>query len=408
MGGVRSITRLLVVALFCRDAHITVAAPGADPWQEQREAMVEQALISAGISNPRVLEAMRTTPRHLFVARHLRSQAYFDMALPIGEQQTISSPFIVAYMTECLDPQPQDRVLEIGTGSGYQAAILSPLVQHVYTIEIVDSLARQAARTLKQVRLKNVTVKTGDGFQGWPEEAPFDKIIVTCSPEDIPRPLVDQLRDGGRMVIPVGERYQQTMYLLRKHNGELQHEALRPTLFVPMTGQAEADRDVQADPDRPELRNGSFEAEFDSSGLISGWYYQRQARQVLSDEAPHGDRYLEFQNATPGRDAHLMQGMAINGAKIRQLRVWGHVRATDVVASARGVEGPRVVISFFDKNRRDLGLRWLGPWTNETNWRAFAGIVAVPSEAREMILRVGLFGATGKAAFDDLRLEAVP
>ncbi len=177
-------------------------------------------------------------------------------------------------MTECLAPQPEDRVLEIGTGSGYQAAVLSPLVQHVYTIEIVESLGHQAAPTLKQLHLDNVSAKVGDGFLGWAEYAPFDKIIVTCSPENVPPALVQQLRDGGRMVIPVGERYQQTMYLFRKENGELRREALRPTLFVPMTGQAEQDRDVQPDPTQPLLRNGDFEADAngrDSSpaGIIS-------------------------------------------------------------------------------------------------------------------------------------------
>ena len=204
--------------------------------------MVQEVVAGAGIQNPRVIEAMRNTPRHEFVPRQLRQYAYLDMALPIGDQQTISSPFIVAFMTECIDPQPTDRVLEIGTGSGYQAAVLSRLVQQVYSIEIVEPLGRRAARTLRQMRLDNVTVRIGDGFQGWPEEAPFDKIIVTCSPELVPQPLIDQLKDEGLLVIPVGERYQQTMYLFRKSNHGLQREALRPTLFVPMTGQAEADR----------------------------------------------------------------------------------------------------------------------------------------------------------------------
>ena len=139
------------------------------------------------------------------------------MALPIGEQQTISPPFIVAYMTQEIDPQPTDRVLEIGTGSGYQAAMLSPLVKEVYTIEIVEPLGKRAARTLKRLGYKNVFAKVGDGYLGWPEAAPFDKIIVTCSPEKVPQPLVDQLKDGGLMIVPVGERYQQNLYLFRKH-----------------------------------------------------------------------------------------------------------------------------------------------------------------------------------------------
>src|SRR3990172_6053762 len=181
------------------------------------------------------------------------------MALPIGDQQTISPPFVVAYMTQEIAPHPTDRVLEIGTGSGYQAAVLSPLVRDVYTIEIVEPLGRRAARTLKRLGYKNVFAKVGDGYLGWPDAAPFDKIVVTCSPEKVPQPLVDQLREGGLMVIPVGERYQQTLFLMRETGGKLQSEALRPTLFVPMTGAAEEKRRVQPDPTNPQLTNGNFE-----------------------------------------------------------------------------------------------------------------------------------------------------
>jgi protein-L-isoaspartate(D-aspartate) O-methyltransferase len=161
------------------------------------------------------------------------------MALPIGEKQTISGPFVVAYMTERLEPRPTDRVLEIGTGSGYQAAVLSPLVKTVYSIEINKPLGEKAARILTRLGYRNVVTKIGDGFQGWPEHAPFDKIIVTCSPEEIPKPLVEQLAEGGRMVIPVGERYDQMLVLLTKRDGEMVRESLVPSLFVPMTGAAE-------------------------------------------------------------------------------------------------------------------------------------------------------------------------
>ena len=232
---------------------------------EARRKMVQQEIVDAGVTDKRVIESMKTTPRHDFVPLNKRKFAYYDMALPIGEQQTISSPFIVAYMTESLDPQPTDKVLEIGTGSGYQAAVLSPLVEHVYTIEIVPSLGRKAAGTLRRLGYRNVSVKVGDGFQGWPEHAPFDKIIVTCSPEKVPRPLFEQLREGGRIVIPVGERYQQTLYLMTKKDGKLETESLRPTLFVPMTGRAEDRRQVRPDGATPEVVNGSFESPADAS-----------------------------------------------------------------------------------------------------------------------------------------------
>ena len=189
-----------------------------------RNKMVDEEIVAAGVKNPRVIEAMRKTPRHEFVPLAQRKKVdstgfpliYHDMALSIGDSQTISPPFVVAYMTEAIDPQPTDRVLEIGTGSGYQAAVLSKLVRDVYTIEIVAPLGRRAEKTLQRLHYDNVHVKIGDGYQGWPEHAPFDKIIVTCSPEKVPPALVAQLKEGGRMVIPVGERYQQTLYLMKK------------------------------------------------------------------------------------------------------------------------------------------------------------------------------------------------
>ncbi|MCA9166326.1 MAG: protein-L-isoaspartate(D-aspartate) O-methyltransferase [Planctomycetales bacterium] len=394
---------LVTLALF---QGRTLQGQNAQEWQRRREEMVQHACIEAGISNPRVLDSMRQTPRHLFVPRHLRAQAYLDMALPIGEQQTISSPFIVAFMTECLDPQAQDRVLEIGTGSGYQAAVLSSLVDQVYTIEIVNELGEKAIRTLRQGAFRNVTVRIGDGFKGWEEQAPFDKIIVTCSPENVPQPLIDQLKDGGRMVIPVGERYQQTMYLYRKVDGKLEQEALRPTLFVPMTGAAESARVVQPDPRNPRLLNSDFEEAADAQGFVKGWYYQRQAELITNADAPNGKHYVQFQNLEPGHDSHLMQGLAIDGKTIRNLKVSCFVR-TQGVRSQKTYEGPRLVISFYDKDRRELGFRWLGPWDGDNEWQQHAKTLTVPANAREIILRIGLFGATGTAAFDQIDLSVV-
>ena len=163
-----------------------------------------------------------------------RSDAYEDGPLPIGYDQTISQPYIVAFMTEQLRLKPSDHVLEIGSGSGYQAAILAELVAEVYTIEIVEPLAKSAEATLQRLGYRNVHVKMGDGYKGWPEEAPFDAIIVTCAPEKVPQPLVDQLKDGGRMVIPVGEQFAQQLYLLEKKSGQLKESATLPVRFVPM------------------------------------------------------------------------------------------------------------------------------------------------------------------------------
>jgi protein-L-isoaspartate(D-aspartate) O-methyltransferase len=169
----------------------------------------------------------------------LRSRSYEDHPLSIGFGQTISQPYIVAFMTEQLDPQPGDRVLEVGTGSGYQAAVLARLVKEVYSIEIVEALAAQAAADLARLGVANVHVRAGDGYRGWSEAAPFDAIIVTCAPNHVPEPLVQQLREGGRMVIPVGDPYGQRLYILEKRGGKIEQRAVLPVLFVPMTGESE-------------------------------------------------------------------------------------------------------------------------------------------------------------------------
>ncbi len=181
---------------------------------------------------------MAKVPREEFVPQDSRAESYEDGPLPIGYGQTISQPYIVAFMTEQLQPKRNDRVLEVGTGSGYQAAILAELVAEVYTIEIIEPLAKSAEATLQRLGYKNVHVKAGDGYKGWPEHAPFDAITVTCAPDHVPQPLVDQLKEGGRMIIPVGVFGDQQLYLLEKKNGELQRRAVLPVRFVPMTGEA--------------------------------------------------------------------------------------------------------------------------------------------------------------------------
>jgi len=216
-----------------------LTAAETDPYALARQRMVAEQLVGPGrgITNARVLSVMGRVPRHEFVPERLRRSAYDDHPLPIGHGQTISQPFIVAFMTEQLDPKPTDRVLEIGTGSGYQAAVLAELVARVYTIEIVEDLARRALADLRRLDYTNVYVRAGGGYQGGPEAAPFDAIIVTCAPERVPRPLVDQLKEGGRMIIPVGTTWNQELVLLRKRAGELEQQAVLPVSFVPMTGE---------------------------------------------------------------------------------------------------------------------------------------------------------------------------
>jgi protein-L-isoaspartate(D-aspartate) O-methyltransferase len=209
-----------------------------DPTAPARKRMVQRHLVERGIKNPRVLDAFRTVPRHRFLPPKTQRQAYDDESIPIGEGQTITPPFDVAFMTEVLDPKPTDRVFEVGTGSGYQSAILSQLVKDVYSVEIKAPLGQRAAQVHKDLGYTNIHTRIGDGYEGWPEAAPFDAIIVTCAPQKIPQPLIDQLKDGGRMVIPLGTRFDQRVYLVEKHDGKLTRRELKPTLFVPMTGRA--------------------------------------------------------------------------------------------------------------------------------------------------------------------------
>jgi protein-L-isoaspartate(D-aspartate) O-methyltransferase len=232
----RRIAQLLVVAAVAAAGCGQKPAPVTD-FAAQRQRMVQQQLMTRGINDARVLAAMAKVPREEFVGPDSRAATYEDGPLPIGYGQTISQPYVVAFMTQQLRLSSGDRVLEIGTGSGYQAAVLAELAAHVYSIEIVEPLAKTAETTLQRLGYKNVHVKVGDGYKGWPELAPFDMIIVTCAPDHVPQQLTDQLKDGGRMIIPVGNRFAQELYLLEKKNGQLKESVTLPVRFVPMVGE---------------------------------------------------------------------------------------------------------------------------------------------------------------------------
>lgn len=209
--------------------------PSSEKLELLRNNMVEGQIIARGVKDPLVIKAMRTVPRHLFIPDDNPSYAYLDEPRPIGEGQTISQPYIVAFMTEQLKLKPNDKVLEIGTGSGYQAAILAQIVDSVYTIEIIPELAQRAKEVIKELNYNNVVVIEGDGYNGWPSKAPFDAIIVTAAPSKIPPPLLEQLKDGGRMVLPVGE-YVQELVVVNKNKNGISMENVLPVRFVPMTG----------------------------------------------------------------------------------------------------------------------------------------------------------------------------
>lgn len=395
----------LCFALMCIRG--TVCAQRTDRFRELRERMVSEAVEAEGITNEAVLNALRVVPRHEFVSRRLLARAYQDMALPIGNQQTISPPYIVAYMTETLDPQPTDKVLEIGTGSGYQAAVLGEICSEVYSIEIVPELGKSAERRLRELGYENVHVRVGDGYLGWPEHAPFDRIIVTCSPESVPQPLIDQLTEGGVMIIPVGERYQQSFYLMQKVDGEIVEKQLVPTLFVPMTGQSEDMRRVQPNGDRPVIVNNTFEVDKNGDERLDGWHYQRNAS-ICTDQPFRGSACVRFENQEPGEPAQMLQGQAVNGYNVAALRgaVW--TRLDSIRPGARPYERAGLVFHFYDAKRRELSTVQKGNWRGSLNWSETKFTIPVPPDAREMIVRVGLNGATGVLDVDELQFVVIP
>jgi protein-L-isoaspartate(D-aspartate) O-methyltransferase len=392
---------MFVVATILFTTSLAIAQ-SRDSFQTAREKMVSEYIEREGVKNPRVLASMRQTPRHEFVPLSLRQHAYFDAALAIGEKQTISPPFIVAYMTELIDPQPTDKVLEIGTGSGYQAAVLSPLVKEVYSIEIVESLGKQAAERLKRLKYNNVFTQVGDGYLGWPEHAPFDKIIVTCSPENVPKPLVEQLRDGGKMIIPLGERYQQVFHLFEKQGNELKATRLINTLFVPMTGESEGQRTLKPDPLRPKINNGGFEIDENSDGYPDDWHYQRLFT-VDPTGGSDGSPCIVFENSEPGRPGQSLQGMAVDGNKIGSLNVQLTYKMENGRNGLEQYEKPGLMLHFYDDQRRVIAEPGI-PFSDSRDWVRVSKTLAVPQKAREVILRVGLNGATGKLWADDVKV----
>ncbi len=400
----RIVVTLSVSIVMC--ALTAVASAQSRRFDELRDDMVTAHIEGEGITNPAVLQAMRVVPRHEFVPSAQKARAYEDLALPIGYQQTISPPYIVAYMTNELDPQPDDRVLEIGTGSGYQASVLAQIVKEVYTIEIVSALSKQAEKRMQDLGYTNVHCLDGDGFKGWPEHAPFDKIIVTCSPENIPQPLIDQLKEGGRMIIPVGERYQQSFHLLVKENGKLKDERLASTLFVPMTGESEERRRVQPDPDHPQIVNGSFDLDENDDEKPDGWHYQRQT--TMCDDAPMDGKYcLRFENKDSALISQALQGSAINGRAVGTLHLNYWVRCNGIVPGREISEQAAVVVHFYDTIRREVGTTVLGKWRGSFGWQNAKSTVIVPPGAKELIIRIGLNGAQGQLDLDDLQMTAV-
>lgn len=366
------------------------------PVVERAKIMVDNLLVpQGGLTNERVLDAIRRIPRHQFVPAAQQQLAYWDQAVAIGNAQTISPPYIVAYMTEQLDPKPADKVLEIGTGSGYQAAVLSLLVKEVYSIEIVEPLGKSAEQLLKTLKMDNVHIKIGDGYKGWTEAAPFDSIIVTCSPESVPQPLIDQLKEGGRMIIPLGERFQQQFYLCKKQNGTLVKEHLTPALFVPMTGEAEAKRQIQPDGKNPAIRGGDF-AKVREDGTPDGWHYARNVKIVSGAAHFTSVKPLQKKIIAPQESAQLLQGFAVDGQSVSKIKIDYRIRGKKIWA----VQGPVLThtgyLTQFDENRNVIAEVPFGRCTGTFDWQNVSQEIDIKPETSEAVLLIGIPVATGE------------
>jgi protein-L-isoaspartate(D-aspartate) O-methyltransferase len=396
---------LVLAAAVAATAVLCAPAQGQeDPYRRARLKMVEERVEREGVTNPAVLKSIREVPRHLFVAPKWQSHAYTEEIIDIGHKQTLSTAYIVAYMTQAIDPQPSDRVLEIGTGSGFQASVLSKIVKEVYSIEIVEPLAKEAAERLKRLGFKNVKTKPGDGFKGWPEYAPFDKIIITCSPETVPQPLIDQLKEGGKLIVPLGKRYSQAFYLYEKRDGKLIENKLLPTQFVPMTGMADALRKEKENWAQPRIVNGGFE---ELTGEVpDGWFYQRQVT-LEHKKAPEGKHYITFSNREPGRDAHALQAIGIDGAKVKRITLSLWIQIDGTQRGTQDFQQPGLDIRFFDKENRRVGEEYVGPWIGTSSWqKVVSKPIKVPRGTHMAMMQLGLRGATGRLSVDDVRLTS--
>lgn len=427
------------------------------PVIERARLMVENELLpQKGLENADVIDVMKRIPRNRFVSPLHQTIAYRDQAIAIGEAQTISPPYIVAFMTQQLEPKPTDKVLEIGTGSGYQAAVLSLLVDEVYSIEIVEPLGQRAKRLIDRLGMDNVHIRIGDGYKGWPEAAPFDSIIVTCSPESVPEPLVAQLREGGRMIIPLGERYQQAFYLCRKIDGKLIREHLTQTLFVPMTGQAEEERQLKPDPDNPSIIGGGFE-EIREDGSPVGWHYARNIeivayptaggdengeRNIPSDSEPNPDtkipegkqfarlvsktkpsnkidrvaispkrkpRQLTESTSEPLADilepAQVLQGFAVNGKTVKTLTLEYSLRGRDIVPLRGRFQAPTAGLMLFDEDRNQIAEIPIGRSNGSFDWKRIIHPIEIPEKTREAVLLIGLPSSTGQLDIDNVLIR---
>ena len=390
------ILAVFAVAALCRQ--VGHAAQSLRDWRRLANKMVDEEVVAAGVTNERVLRAMRDTPRHEFVPPNQRRLAYYDMALPIGDEQTISPPFVVAYMTEEIDPQPTDRVLEIGTGSGYQAAVLSPLVKDVYTIEIVEPLGKRAARDAQAARLQE---RPRQSRRRLPRLARSRAVrqdhrhllagkSAAAARRSTPRRRPD---DRSRRRALSAEPVSLPQARRRTRIRSAQGDALRAH---DRRGRSAARSEARSAPIRKSPTAASkkrSKSTTQKNPEPSGWHYQRQL--TLEDDAataPDGRHFVTFKNKEPGLAAHALQGFAIDGRKISKLKLDFSVRGQNIRPGSKPNEWPMIVFTFYDDRRAVIDEARVGPFDGTFDWRSRSDTISVPLKARECIFRIGLLG----------------
>lgn len=401
------------IGLFLATAALCFVAPqpaaaqsGMRELLEARRIMVNEEIAAQGIENQKLLEAMREVPRELFIPLHKRDLAYLNVAITYGDGNVILPPLVTAHLIEKLDPQKNDKVLVIGAGSGYSTALISRMSREVYAVEIDRAVATTAEETLRSLKYTNVKLRVGDGFEGWKEHAPYQRIIVECSPDSVPRPLVDQLAEEGTLLVPTGSEFDQTMYLCKKVNGELTTLSLWPTLLVPMKGKAEELRSHSGLLRTPSILNGGFEEIVPSTKDVpTNWAYVRQGNVVEDSSCPEGSHALSFVNVTRGVAATAIQAFPVDGKNVSELTLACKIWGKDIRPGQNRQQLPRMEVRFYDEKLRYVGGDWMGGWNMTFSWVKKDHVFNVPRPAKFAVLRIGLGGATGEIRFDDIRLE---
>ncbi|MCE9528021.1 MAG: protein-L-isoaspartate O-methyltransferase [Planctomycetales bacterium] len=397
---------LAIVAFALASQQPAAAQSGLRELLEARRLMVQEEIANQGIENERLLEAMRDVPREQFVPLSRRNLAYLNVAIAYDDGQVILPPLVTAHLIEQLNPHKNDKVLVIGPGSGYSTALLSRMVREVFAVEIDPVIAKTAEETLARLKYTNVKVRVGDGFEGWKEHAPYQRIIVECSPDSVPKALVEQLAEGGILLVPIGDEFDQTMHLCKKENGKLTTLSLWPTLLLPMKGKAEELRSQSEMPRDPSILNGGFEELVPKTKDVPAhWAYVRQGRAIAGEFCPEGKNSLAFVNLTPGAAAMALQAFPVDGKKVSELSFACNVWGKDIRPGQNRQQLPRVEVRFFDEKRRLVGGDWMGGWNLTFDWLGKEHVFSVPRTAKFAVLRIGLCGATGEIRFDDLKLE---